>query len=192
MSAKKITDIKRQMVVHLFWGLVVLGLIVSKSVHGFWLFLCWFWFISHVISIYKSIGQYGREARDSQYRFERSQAEFRKSRERYDNIFNKRKTRDFDEVYDEYKKFFEEQYRQQQRQVVVNRGEMSIADAYKLMKLTYSNTPDEIKKKYRQLAMQWHPDRFATESKSKQEIANRNFQKLNSAYSVIKKHKNIA
>jgi hypothetical protein len=181
MSAKKINDIKRQLVVSLFWGLVTSGLIFSGSVHGFWLFVCLFWLMSHVISIYKNIGQYGREARDSQARFERSQEEFRKSRERYDSIFNK-KSKSYEDFFNEYKKMYEEQYRQQQRQVVVNRGEMSIADAYKLMKLTYSNTPDEIKKKYRQLAMQWHPDKFA----------NRNFQKLNSAYNIIKKHKNIA
>lgn len=189
MSIKKIIDIKRQLIISLFWSLVALGLVVSGSVHGVGMVMCWLWFMYHLISIYANISKYGREARDSQARFQKSQEEFKKSRERYNNIFNKN-SRSYDDLVNEYKKLLEEQYRQQSQSVV--KGEMSITDAYKLMKLTYSDTPEDIKKKYRQLAMLWHPDKFATKSKSVQESANRNFQKLNSAYNVIKKHKNIA
>jgi DnaJ-class molecular chaperone len=38
--------------------------------------------------------------------------------------------------------------------------------------------------------LQYHPDKYVNES-SKQEIATRNFQKLNAAYEVIKKYKNF-
>lgn len=50
---------------------------------------------------------------------------------------------------------------------------------------------ETIKKKYRKLAMKWHPDRFSNDTLENQDIAKRNFQKLNNAYEVIKKHKNI-
>lgn len=48
-----------------------------------------------------------------------------------------------------------------------------------------------IKKKYRSLAMKWHPDKFANDTKENQDIANRNFQKISGAYDVVKKYKNI-
>lgn len=51
---------------------------------------------------------------------------------------------------------------------------------------------DTIKKKYRKLAMKWHPDRFATDTKENQEIAKRNFQKVSDAYEKIKQYKNIS
>jgi len=50
---------------------------------------------------------------------------------------------------------------------------------------------DTIKKKYRKLAMKWHPDKFATDTKENQEIAKRNFQKVSGAYNKVKKYKNI-
>jgi DnaJ-domain-containing protein 1 len=50
---------------------------------------------------------------------------------------------------------------------------------------------DTIKKKYRKLAMKWHPDKFASDTLENQEIAKRNFQKVNLAYEKIKKYKNI-
>jgi len=50
---------------------------------------------------------------------------------------------------------------------------------------------ETIKKKYRKLAMKWHPDRFANDTFENQEIAKRNFQKVNNAYQKIKEYKNI-
>jgi len=54
-----------------------------------------------------------------------------------------------------------------------------------------TDSSNDIKKQYRKLAMKWHPDRFAKDTKENQEIANKNFQKLNNAYIVIKKYKNF-
>jgi hypothetical protein len=50
---------------------------------------------------------------------------------------------------------------------------------------------DTIKKKYRKLAMKWHPDRFANDTLENQDIAKKNFQKVNGAYQKIKDYKNI-
>jgi len=54
-----------------------------------------------------------------------------------------------------------------------------------------TDSPDDIKKQYRKLAMKWHPDRFSNDTKENQEIAKRNFQKLSNAYEIIKKYKNF-
>ena len=48
-----------------------------------------------------------------------------------------------------------------------------------------------IKRKYRGLSKIWNPDKFINDSIENQEIANRNFQRLNNAYNIIKKYKNI-
>jgi len=61
----------------------------------------------------------------------------------------------------------------------------------KLMKLNRNSTEDEIKKRYRELAFKWHPDKWALDTIENQKIANRNFQLLNTAYETIKKYKNI-
>lgn len=42
-----------------------------------------------------------------------------------------------------------------------------------------------IKKKYRDLSKKYHPDKYINETTSKQDIANRNFQRLNTAYNAI-------
>ena len=110
----------------------------------------------------------------------------------FENDSNYKKKRDdFQKQMDDLLKDLYEQQKRHQTAVRIHNG-MSITDAYRLMKLKYTDNPEFIKKRYRELAMQWHPDKFATEAKSKQEAANRNFQKLNTAYNVIKKHKNIA
>lgn len=74
----------------------------------------------------------------------------------------------------------------------VNKNTTSDLDnAYKLMKLEKTVDETTIKKKYRELSMIWHPDKWSTNTKENQEIAGRNFIKLNNAYELIKKHKNI-
>ena len=59
------------------------------------------------------------------------------------------------------------------------------------MKLNKNDSEITIKKKYRELSLKWHPDKWTTNTIENQAIANRNFIKLNNAYELIKKHKNI-
>lgn len=67
-----------------------------------------------------------------------------------------------------------------------------LGNAAKLMKIDLkTNTDKEIKKRYRTLAIKWHPDKWSTEPQSRQDTAKRNFQKLNAAYELIKEHKKI-
>jgi DnaJ-domain-containing protein 1 len=67
----------------------------------------------------------------------------------------------------------------------------SLSDAYDLMDLKITDDVDIIKKKYRQLALKWHPDKWVNDTLANQKVAERNFQRLNNAYEVIKKYKNI-
>lgn len=67
----------------------------------------------------------------------------------------------------------------------------SIDDAFQLFKLNKSSDIIIIKKKYRELAKKWHPDKWSTDKKENQKIAERNFQKVNNAYGVIKQYKGM-
>jgi len=67
----------------------------------------------------------------------------------------------------------------------------SIDNAYKLMKLDKTDDEKTIKKRYRELSMKWHPDKYQNDTEENQAIANRNFRKLNAAYELIKSSKNI-
>lgn len=48
-----------------------------------------------------------------------------------------------------------------------------------------------IKKRYRELSKIYHPDKFTNQSYEMQEKANRNFQKLNTAYNIIKDYRKL-
>jgi len=52
---------------------------------------------------------------------------------------------------------------------------------YKVLNISESATPDEIKKSYRQLSMKWHPDK----NPDNQEEAKAKFQKINEAYETL-------
>jgi len=67
-----------------------------------------------------------------------------------------------------------------------------ITTSAKLLGINIVHDDNEtIKKKYRQLAMKWHPDRWTNDTVENQEIAKRNFQKVNGAYQKIKDYKKI-
>jgi len=52
---------------------------------------------------------------------------------------------------------------------------------YKVLNVSESATPEEIKKSYRQLSMKWHPDK----NPDNQEEAKSKFQKINEAYETL-------
>ena len=55
------------------------------------------------------------------------------------------------------------------------------SDYYEVLGVSRSASPEEIKKAYRRLAMQWHPDRNPDDKKSAEE----NFKKAAEAYSIL-------
>lgn len=61
--------------------------------------------------------------------------------------------------------------------------------AFKVLGLQESAPLSEIKKAYRKLAMQHHPDKFMNESKDQQELAHERFQKILDAYELLEKLK---
>jgi len=87
-----------------------------------------------------------------------------------------------------YEDFYKKSYGQHKKVSFGN----DISTSAKLLGINViQDDENTIKKKYRQLAMKWHPDKFATDTLENQEIAKRNFQKVNSAYNKIKEYKNI-
>ena len=173
MSTTKQKEILRIIFGNIFWVVVAIGLLFSGSVHGVWRVVVIVWLTMQVVTLYGNVSKYIKE-------------DGRKKQEDYNKTMN-----DFRKTENDWARRTQERQQQYQQQTI-RKPEISITDAYKLMKLKYSDTPEDIKKRYRQLAMQWHPDKFANDTLQKQETAKRNFQKLNSAYNIIKKHKNIA
>lgn len=67
-----------------------------------------------------------------------------------------------------------------------NSDDRNIRNSYKLMGLEYNSDLEQVKKKYRELSKLYHPDKYSNDTIEKQEIAKRNFQRLNTAYNNIK------
>jgi DnaJ like chaperone protein len=70
-------------------------------------------------------------------------------------------------------------------------GGTTLDDAYRTFGLTADATDDELKKTYRRLALQYHPDRVATLGEDVREAAKKKFQELNDAKDRIWKARNI-
>jgi len=66
-----------------------------------------------------------------------------------------------------------------------------LKNAYKLLRLQKTDSINKIKTTYKTLAIKWHPDKWATSTDQNKIISLRNFKKLQSAYELIKKDKNI-
>ena len=63
--------------------------------------------------------------------------------------------------------------------------------AYTTLGLTANATDDEIKKAYRKMAMQYHPDRQVNASETEQKWAAEKFRAVQKAYEHIKQQRNI-
>ena len=62
---------------------------------------------------------------------------------------------------------------------------MSKRDYYEVLGVEKSANEAEIKKAYRKLAIQYHPDKYATKSEAEQKEAEEKFKEAAEAYSVL-------
>lgn len=60
-----------------------------------------------------------------------------------------------------------------------------VDDPYKALNLPHTATFAEIKKSYRELARQYHPDRLMSASEEEKHEANKNFSRISAAYSLL-------
>ena len=63
----------------------------------------------------------------------------------------------------------------------------SLADAYKVLEIEPSATEEEVRKSFRQLALNHHPDRVATLGEDVRRAAEEKFQQINNAKERIYK-----
>lgn len=63
--------------------------------------------------------------------------------------------------------------------------------AYKILEVSPESTDDEVKKAYRKMAAKYHPDKVAHLGPDVQKSAKEKFQKLNQAYTEIKKQRGM-
>jgi DnaJ like chaperone protein len=64
--------------------------------------------------------------------------------------------------------------------------------AYDVLEIKNDATDEEIKKAYRRMAVKYHPDKVSYLGEDVQKAANEKFQKLNEAYQLISKERNIS
>ncbi len=64
--------------------------------------------------------------------------------------------------------------------------------AYKILEIERKATDEEVKKAYRKMAIKYHPDKVSHLGEDFQKAANEKFQKVNEAYEIIKRERNIA
>lgn len=64
--------------------------------------------------------------------------------------------------------------------------------AYKILGISPSATDDEVKKAYRKMAVENHPDKVAYLGEDVQRAAKEKFQKINEAYEAIKKQRGFS
>ncbi|MEI7831541.1 MAG: TerB family tellurite resistance protein [Prolixibacteraceae bacterium] len=63
--------------------------------------------------------------------------------------------------------------------------------AYDVLELTPSSTDEEVKKAYRRMAIKYHPDKVSYLGEEIQQAANEKFKKVNEAYQLISKERNL-
>lgn len=74
---------------------------------------------------------------------------------------------------------------------VLNMFVKSTDSSYKILGVEKSASDEEIKKAYRKLAVEYHPDKVAYLGDDFKKVANEKFQKINEAYENIKKERGM-
>ncbi len=179
--SKKQRKLLTDSISNIFW-IIVFILILINTNSGFWrvfsiICLCGniFNLITHIINLLTEKQKMKEEE------FENNMNDFRRRMHDFEERQKRQKY--------EYNNSYSGNYQNKSRSTTIST--YSISDAYNLMELKITDDVDTIKRKYRQLAIKWHPDKWVNNTSSNQKIAERNFQKLNNAYEVIKKYKNI-
>lgn len=78
-----------------------------------------------------------------------------------------------------------EQEREEKAQVEQKVSKNEWEEAYKTLSLPTNATQEQVKRAYRKLAMQWHPDRFESKSEAEKAYATKMFREINQAYHRI-------
>ncbi len=80
----------------------------------------------------------------------------------------------------------------QQRAGAARNGEMTIAEACRVLQVPAHADADTIKSAYKKLIREHHPDRVATQSEDVRERAAKRSREINNAYSFLKKARNFS
>jgi DnaJ like chaperone protein len=70
-------------------------------------------------------------------------------------------------------------------------GGQTIEDAYAVLGITKDATDEEVRKAYRKMALQYHPDRVNTLGEDVKAAAQKKFQEINNAKEIIYKARNM-
>ena len=66
-----------------------------------------------------------------------------------------------------------------------------MTDPYQVLNISSNATDDEVKKAYRRMAMEYHPDKQVNASEQEKQAAAEKFRAANKAYEHIKQQRNI-
>lgn len=187
MYSKEIQKLKTETTISVIKAIILFGLFIT-------LFFVHMSMLYHVISaclcgyyIFKNLSKVN-------YNYMKIiQLESKQAGEKEYNKFRNKKSYDeFNRILDDlYEKFNQEQQNKRTYSNSYYDQSSKLKNAYLLFKLPSTSTVEEIKSKYRELAFKWHPDKWTTDTISNQNTAKRNFQKLQTAYDLIKKDKGI-